>query len=190
MWVFPEVSLQCPQLYCEHYLTDEDSAPEKDDRTAGTAVGELGFKGKAEEAQGSFFCPFWPFPSSPLSHRCFCGQRKHSISCVSVSSGFVGVSGSGLGLVFTTCCWTDPWEVSTTLTKLLQTRQMTTDFPVLFRVHGLPGLCHAPSKWLLCLHSSVFLCKQDTLAYLCQRVCKRRAAVKPPFPACPNGVLA
>lgn len=119
MWVFPEVSLRCPQLYCEHYLTDEDSAPEKDDRTAGTAVGELGFKGKAEETQGSFFCPFWPFPSSPLSHRCFCGQRKHSISCVSVSSGFVGVSGSGLGLVFTTCCWTDPWEVSTTLTKLL-----------------------------------------------------------------------
>lgn len=57
MGVFSTVAPQCPQLYCKCCLTDEGSEPEKDDRVAGTAVGDPGFKGKADEAPGSLLAP-------------------------------------------------------------------------------------------------------------------------------------
>lgn len=102
--VFSTVAPWCPQLYCECCLIDEDSEPEKEDRVAATAVGEPGFKGKADEARGSFACPCWPSPGNPLLQGCVCGQRKPSVSCMAVSFGFVEVSGSGFCFVFTTCC--------------------------------------------------------------------------------------
>lgn len=53
MGVFSTVASWCPQLYCERCLIGGGSEPEKDDRVAGTAVGEPGFKGTADEAPGS-----------------------------------------------------------------------------------------------------------------------------------------
>lgn len=46
--VCSRVSPRCPQLYCNHSLA-ESSEPEKDDHVASTVVGDLKFKGKADD---------------------------------------------------------------------------------------------------------------------------------------------
>ena len=76
MGVFSTVASRCPQLYCERCLIDEGSEPEKDDHVAGTAVGEPGFKGKADEAPGSLLA-LAGHPQAILycTHVCVCAKK-------------------------------------------------------------------------------------------------------------------